>query len=63
MLQEGVAAGDNLNEMQCMWYQTESAAAHVRRAEWGEALRKCHEIDKVCSPKPAERGMVTRPVL
>ena len=45
--QEGVAAADNLNEMQCMWYQTECAGAYARKQEWGNALRQCHQIDKV----------------
>ncbi|XP_067944638.1 N-alpha-acetyltransferase 15, NatA auxiliary subunit-like [Watersipora subatra] len=43
---EGVAAADNLNEMQCMWYQTECAGAYARKQEWGNALRQCHQIDK-----------------
>lgn len=44
---EGVPAMDNLNEMQCMWFQTECAVAFQRQAKWGEALKKCHEIDRV----------------
>jgi len=43
---EGVPAMDNLNEMQCMWFQTECAVAFQRQAKWGEALKKCHEIDR-----------------
>ncbi|XP_052228174.1 N-alpha-acetyltransferase 15, NatA auxiliary subunit-like isoform X2 [Dreissena polymorpha] len=43
---EGVSAVDNLNEMQCMWFQTECAAAYQRLGKWGEALKKCHEIDR-----------------
>lgn len=46
-LQEGVSAMENLNEMQCMWYQTECALAYHRMGKWGEALKKCHEIDRV----------------
>ena len=38
---------DNLNEMQCMWFQVECAAAYQRLGKWGEALKKCHEIDRV----------------
>ena len=45
--QEGVSAVDNLNEMQCMWFQIESAAAYQRMGKWGDALKKCHEIDRV----------------
>ncbi|KAK3099145.1 hypothetical protein FSP39_000123, partial [Pinctada imbricata] len=43
---EGVPAVDNLNEMQCMWFQTEAAEAYKRMGKWGEALKKCHEIDR-----------------
>ncbi|XP_052794232.1 N-alpha-acetyltransferase 15, NatA auxiliary subunit-like [Mya arenaria] len=43
---EGVSAVDNLNEMQCMWFQTECAAAYQCLGKWGEALKKCHEIDR-----------------
>lgn len=43
---EGVSAVESLNEMQCMWFQTESAAAYQRLGKWGEALKKCHEIDR-----------------
>jgi len=47
VFQEGVSAVDNLNEMQCMWFQIESAAAYQRMGKWGDALKKCHEIDRV----------------
>ncbi|XP_064608201.1 N-alpha-acetyltransferase 15, NatA auxiliary subunit-like [Liolophura sinensis] len=43
---EGVSAVENLNEMQCMWFQTECAAANQRLGKWGEALKKCLEIDR-----------------
>ena len=43
---EGVAASENLNEMQCMWFQTESALAYQRLGKWGDALKKCHEVDR-----------------
>lgn len=43
---EGVPATENLNEMQCMWFQTEAAAAHRRLQQWGEALKKAHEVDR-----------------
>lgn len=43
---EGVSAMDNLNEMQCMWFQTECALAFQRMGRWGEALKKCHEVDR-----------------
>ncbi|XP_065196525.1 N-alpha-acetyltransferase 16, NatA auxiliary subunit-like [Sycon ciliatum] len=43
---EGLSSAESLTEMQCMWYLTESARAYMRRGEWGEALKKCHEIDR-----------------
>ncbi|KXJ69234.1 hypothetical protein RP20_CCG028182 [Aedes albopictus] len=43
---EGVSAMENLNEMQCMWFQTECALSYQRLEKWGEALKKCHEIDR-----------------
>lgn len=47
LFQEGVSAMENLNEMQCIWFQTECALAYQRLEKWGEALKKCHEIDRV----------------
>lgn len=43
---EGVLAMENLNEMQCMWIQTEAANAYKRLGKYGEALKKCHEVDR-----------------
>lgn len=44
---EGVSAMENLNEMQCMWFQTECALAYQRLEQYGDALKKCHEVDRV----------------
>ena len=44
---EGVDAAENLNEMQCMWFQTECANAYFRLGDYGEALKKSHEVDRV----------------
>lgn len=43
---EGVPAMDNLNEMQCMWFQGECALAFQRLGMFGESLKKCSEIDR-----------------
>ncbi|XP_034738727.1 N-alpha-acetyltransferase 15, NatA auxiliary subunit-like [Etheostoma cragini] len=43
---EGASAVDNLNEMQCMWFQTECALAYKAMNKFGEALKKCHEIER-----------------
>lgn len=40
-----------MDEMQCMWFQTEMAWAYHRLGKLGEALQKLHEIDKVCSKR------------
>ncbi len=45
--QEGASAVENLNEMQCMWFQTECALAYKSMNKYGEALKKCHEIERV----------------
>ncbi|KAF0287181.1 N-alpha-acetyltransferase 16, NatA auxiliary subunit [Amphibalanus amphitrite] len=44
---EGVQATEDLNNMQCMWYLTETARAYQRLGRWGDALKKCHEVDRV----------------
>uniref|UniRef100_A0A3Q4GYA8 N-alpha-acetyltransferase 15, NatA auxiliary subunit n=1 Tax=Neolamprologus brichardi TaxID=32507 RepID=A0A3Q4GYA8_NEOBR len=46
VFQEGTSAVDNLNEMQCMWFQTECASAYKALNKCGEALKKCHEIER-----------------
>lgn len=46
-MQEGSAAADTLHEMQCMWFLLESAALYRRTGQYGEALKKCHEIGRV----------------
>ncbi|TMS17115.1 N-alpha-acetyltransferase 15, NatA auxiliary subunit [Larimichthys crocea] len=43
---EGTSAVENLNEMQCMWFQTECALAYKSMNKLGDALKKCHEIER-----------------
>ncbi|XP_061082124.1 N-alpha-acetyltransferase 16, NatA auxiliary subunit-like [Conger conger] len=43
---EGTSSMDNLNEMQCMWFQTECATAYQRLGKFGDSLKKCHEIER-----------------
>merc|ERR1719336_3709785 len=43
---EGVPPMDNLNEMQCMWFQAECALSFQRMGQFGECLKKCAEIDR-----------------
>ncbi|XP_063046142.1 N-alpha-acetyltransferase 15, NatA auxiliary subunit a [Engraulis encrasicolus] len=43
---EGTSAVENLNEMQCMWFQTECALAYQSMNKFGDALKKCHEIER-----------------
>ena len=44
---EGVSPMENLNEMQCMWFQTECASAYKAKGAFGEAIKKCIEVDRV----------------
>lgn len=41
----GVSVTENLIEMQCMWFMIESAKAYNRMSMYGQALKKCYEID------------------
>lgn len=41
----GVSVTENLIEMQCMWFMIESAQAYNRMKLYGQALKKCYEID------------------
>eukprot|EP01134_Creolimax_fragrantissima_P003898 CFRG3898T1 len=43
---EGVDQGDNINEMQCMWFENESGDCHLRSKSYGPALKKYHQIEK-----------------
>uniref|UniRef100_H2Y7M2 N-alpha-acetyltransferase 15, NatA auxiliary subunit n=1 Tax=Ciona savignyi TaxID=51511 RepID=H2Y7M2_CIOSA len=43
---ENVSLDEYLREMQCMWYEVACATAHARAHRYGEALKKCHEVDK-----------------
>ena len=38
---------ENLYEMQCMWFECECASAYERLGQYGDALKKCHEIARV----------------
>lgn len=43
---EGVSAIENLNEMQCMWFQTDCAHSYFRLGLFGHALKMCHQVDR-----------------
>lgn len=43
---EGMDPLANLAEMQCMWFETEEAAAFYRLGMLGHALRRCHDIQR-----------------
>jgi peptide alpha-N-acetyltransferase len=47
VFKENSSPGDYLREMQCMWFELEIARAYRRLKRYGEALKKCHEIDRV----------------
>ena len=42
---------DNLNEMQCMWFLTESARIYFKNQDWANVLQKCHEVSTTCVPR------------
>jgi len=44
---EGLPPLQTMDEMQCMWFQTEMALAFRRIGKLGNALQKLHEIEKV----------------
>ncbi|WKX99571.1 hypothetical protein Q1695_014448 [Nippostrongylus brasiliensis] len=43
---EGDRASTTLNEMQCMWYELESARCYYAEAQYGDALKKVHQIEQ-----------------
>jgi peptide alpha-N-acetyltransferase len=44
---ENTNATESLNDMQCMWYELHCANAHYSLGQYGEALKKCHQVEKV----------------
>ena len=44
---ENITLQDNLKEMQVLWFQIEAAEAHFKQGKYGQALRKCYEIENV----------------
>ncbi|KJH48805.1 tetratricopeptide repeat protein [Dictyocaulus viviparus] len=45
-IREGDRASITLNEMQCMWYELECARCFVNEGQYGEALKKAHQIEQ-----------------
>ena len=43
---ERMSASECLTEMQCMWFESECANAFCRLGKYGEALKKCHQIER-----------------
>lgn len=43
---ENVSVEEYLREMQCMWFEVECAYAYFNDKQYGEALKKCYEIDR-----------------
>lgn len=44
---ENVNASESLNEMQCIWYELHCAEAFYATGCFGEALKKCHQVERV----------------
>ncbi|CAD5231659.1 unnamed protein product [Bursaphelenchus xylophilus] len=44
---EGMKSEDALQEMQCLWYPWAAAKAHRAKGELGEALKRCHQIERI----------------
>ena len=45
--QEGAGTLETLIDMQCMWFELECALSYYRQGKLGEALKKCHQVEKV----------------
>ncbi|KAM6180411.1 LOW QUALITY PROTEIN: N-alpha-acetyltransferase 16, NatA auxiliary subunit-like [Erethizon dorsatum] len=45
-IKEGISAMENLNEMQCVCFQMECISAYQRLGRYGDALKKCHEVER-----------------
>nr|CAB3264173.1 N-alpha-acetyltransferase 16, NatA auxiliary subunit-like [Phallusia mammillata] len=43
---ENVSVEEYLREMQCMWYEIECATSYAKSGQYGNALKKCHEVDR-----------------
>ncbi|CAD5224963.1 unnamed protein product [Bursaphelenchus okinawaensis] len=44
---EGMSAEDALQEMQCLWYPWAAAKAYKEQGQLGEALKRCHQIERI----------------
>ena len=38
---------ETLIDMQCMWFELECAFSYYHQGKLGEALKKCHQVEKV----------------
>lgn len=43
---ESTSPFEYLKEMQCMWFETECANSYHRLGQYGEALKKCHQVER-----------------
>ncbi|KNC79287.1 hypothetical protein SARC_08319 [Sphaeroforma arctica JP610] len=43
---EGVDQVDNINEMQCMWFENETGESYLRMKNYGMALKRFHQIEQ-----------------
>lgn len=44
---EGMKSDEALQEMQCLWYPWAAAKSFKKKGQLGEALKRCHLIERV----------------
>ncbi|XP_003376553.1 putative tetratricopeptide repeat-containing domain protein [Trichinella spiralis] len=45
-IREGLSSVESFSEMQYMWFEIECARAYRRAGQYGESLKKCHEVER-----------------
>ncbi|KRY31023.1 N-alpha-acetyltransferase 16, NatA auxiliary subunit, partial [Trichinella spiralis] len=43
---EGLSSVESFSEMQYMWFEIECARAYRKAGQYGESLKKCHEVER-----------------
>ncbi|KRY92724.1 N-alpha-acetyltransferase 16, NatA auxiliary subunit [Trichinella pseudospiralis] len=45
-IREGLSSVESFSEMQYMWFEIECARAYRKAGQYGESLKKCHEVER-----------------